>query len=96
MPGVARLGDACTGHADFPPRSNSGASPNVFVNNKGAHRQGDSWSAHCNPIPVCHGSTLAGGSSTVFVNGRPLGRIGDAVGCGGSVANGSQNVFAGG
>ena len=30
------------------------------------------------------------------VNGQPLGRIGDPVGCGSSVAQGSPNVFAGG
>ncbi len=96
MPSVARLGDSCTGHADFPPRGNAAGSPDVFINNKAAHRQGDAWPIHCNPIPLCHGSSLAGGSSTVFVNGNPLGRIGDGVACGGSVASGSQNVFAGG
>jgi uncharacterized Zn-binding protein involved in type VI secretion len=30
----------------------------------------------------------------VFVNGKPLGRIGDAVACGSEVATGSGNVFA--
>ena len=96
MAAVARLGDRCTGHGDFPARANVSASTDVLINGKGAHRQGDAWSSHCNPIPVCHGSTLSGGCSTVFVNGKPLGRVGDSVACGGSVASGSPDVFAGG
>ena len=96
MPAVARLADPCTGHADFPSRSNASASLDVFVNSKGAHRQGDNWPAHCNPVPLCHTSHLAGGSRSVFVNGKPLGRVGDGVACGGSIAAGSSNVFAGG
>ena len=96
MPAVTRLGDTCTGHGDFPPRESTSGSLNVFVNEKPAHRQGDSWAVHCNSVPVCHGGTLASGSSSVYVNGRQLGRIGDSVSCGSTVASGSSNVFAGG
>ena len=100
MPPAARLGDICTGHECFPPRSNVAGSPNVFVNGKEWHRQGDGWSVHCCTHPKvphgCHGSSLASGSSTVFVNGLQAGRIGDPVACGSSVATGSGNVFAGG
>ncbi|MFR8056962.1 MAG: PAAR domain-containing protein [Dialister invisus] len=32
----------------------------------------------------------------VFINGKPAGRIGDPVSCGGAVAEGSSNVFIGG
>ena len=32
--------------------------------------------------PECHGSVLAAGSATVFVNGKQAGRIGDPVACG--------------
>jgi uncharacterized Zn-binding protein involved in type VI secretion len=39
---------------------------------------------------------LAKGSTTVFVNGRPAGRIGDLVACGSFVMTGSTNVFTGG
>lgn len=96
MPGVARLGDSCTGHGCWPPRSNVSASGNVRVNGRGAHRVGDGWAAHtCPAIPETHSSSLASGSGTVKVNGRPLGRIGDAVACGSSVATGSGNVSAG-
>lgn len=95
MPAVVRRGDACTGHGCFPGRPNTNASPNVFVNGIGAHRQGDAWGFHkCGKKG--HQGALASGSSTVFVNGRPLGRIGDPVSCGSAAANGSGNVFAGG
>ena len=96
MPAVTRLGDLCTGHGAFPPRPSTGASPNVFINGIAAHRKGDGWASHCDPAPSCHASTLADGSATVFVNGQPLARIGDPIGCGSTVAQGSPNVFAGG
>ena len=96
MPPAARLGDSCTGHDSWPPRGNNQGSPNVTINGRPAHRQGDSFPVHCNPTPQCHGAVLAGGSSTVTVNGKPAGRIGDAVSCGGTVTEGSENVIIGG
>jgi len=95
MPAVARFGDTCTGHDCFPLRANDQASTSVFINGLGAHRVGDHWQTHCCG-PSCHDSALAAGSATVFVNGKPLGRIGDPVACGSAVASGSGNVFAGG
>ena len=95
MPAVTRLGDSCTGHGAFPPRASTSASGDVFINGIAAHRQGDSWATHCDPQPSCHVSTLATGSSTVYVNGKQLGRVGDPVACGSSVASGSGDVFAG-
>jgi len=97
MPAVTRLGDTGTGHGCWPSRPNDAASPDVFVNGIAAHRQGDHWAAHtCPSIPETHASNLASGSSSVFANGKRLGRIGDPVACGSSVATGSANVFAGG
>lgn len=95
MPAASRLGDLCTGHDCYPPRPSTGASGDVYINGIGAHRQGDGWASHCCG-PACHASALSGGSGSVFVNGQPLGRIGDAVGCGSVVAQGSPSVFAGG
>ena len=60
-----------------------------------AYRQGDRWVTHC-AEDSCHDGTLSGGSSSVFVNGKPLGRIGDDVSCGSVVASGSPDVFSGG
>ena len=94
MPGAARLGDTCTGHDGWPPRPNDSASSDVFINGKGAHRQGDHWVTHCRRRR-CHDSTCACGSSTVFVNGKPLARIGDAIACGSTIASGSSDVIAG-
>lgn len=93
MPAVTRLGDNCTGHGCFPPRPSTSASSNVFVNNIEVHREGDSWDTHCCG-PSCHTSNLSAGSSTVYVNGKQIGRIGDPVACGSVVAVGSGNVFA--
>lgn len=96
MPAVTRLGDICTGHGCFPPRPSTGASGNVFANGIAVHRQGDSWAAHGCPSCAPHGGNLSSGSGTVFANGKQLGRIGDPVDCGSSVADGSSTVFAGG
>ena len=97
MPAVTRLGDVCTGHGCWPSRPSNGASPNVFADNIPVHRQSDGWAVHCcPPIPLCHCSVLAAGSRTVFANVLQLGRIGDPVACGSSVASGSGTVFAGG
>lgn len=97
MPAVTRLGDQCTGHGCWPPRPSSGASPNVFANGVAVHRQGDAWAPHtCPAIPETHASVLASGSSSVYVNGQQIGRIGDPVACGSTVATGSGDVFAAG
>ena len=100
MPAVTRKGDLCTGHDCFPPRASSQGSSDVYVNGVPAHREGDSWEDHTCTHPDTphgtHGGSLASGSSTVYVNGRQLGRIGDPVSCGSTVASGSDNVFAGG
>lgn len=66
----------------------------MFVNGLPAHREGGAWATHCNSVPICHGGALASGSSAVFVNGKPVGRIGDPVDCGSFVADGSDDVFA--
>lgn len=97
MPAVTRKGDACTGHGCWPPRPSSEGSGDVFANGIAVHRQGDAWQPHtCPAIPETHAGALASGSATVFVNGRQIGRIGDPVNCGSSVAAGSGDVFAGG
>jgi uncharacterized Zn-binding protein involved in type VI secretion len=95
MPAAVRFGDSCTGHGAFPARNNDSASSNVFINGLGAHRVGDHWVTHCDPL-TCHDGSAASGSSFVFVNGLPLCRVGDAVSCGSTMASGSPNVFVNG
>jgi len=95
MPAEHRQGDICTGHKCFPPRQNISWSTNVFVNNRGWHRQYDSWGPHrCDNRP--HKGHTAEGSSMVFVNSRQAARIGDPVSCGSAIATGSKDVYCGG
>lgn len=65
---------------------------------------GDKTQGICDlKLPDCpHGGTFTSvsGSSTVFVNGKPVTRIGDTTTCGtcgesGTHSTGSANVFAG-
>jgi len=94
MPQAARLGDICSGHGCFPSRPNIQGSPDVIVENRPLHRQGDAWQVHC--CKSCHAGNLASGSSTVIANGRQAGRIGDPVNCGSRVVTGASTVIIGG
>lgn len=96
MSAVTRLGDVNTGHDSCPPTPLANASGNVFINGKGCGRLTDSYATHSCPAHSPHVGDVSSGSSTVFVNGLSIARIGDSVSCGGSVAEGSPNVFAGG
>ena len=96
MPAATRLGDLDTGHDACGPTALISASGNVIINGKGAGRVGDSYAAHGCVTHPPHSGVIASGSSSVFINGRAAGRIGDPVSCGGSVAQGSSNVFIGG
>lgn len=93
---TTRIGDTCTGHDGFPPRSNTSGSSDVFVNNIGVHRVTDTWATHTDN-DTTHGGTLVTGSSTVFANNLAVGRIGDSINgvCASAVAQGSPNVFTG-
>lgn len=94
--GAGRLGDIQSGHGSFPPSPCNSSSSNVITNGKGSLRKGDSYVTHCNPTPSCHTPVLAMGSSTVKVNGRDFGRIGDPTACGAKHMVGSSNVIVGG
>ena len=96
MPAVTRLSDNSTGHDSCPPVPLITASANVFVNGRGCGRVGDKYASHSCPDHSPHSGEISSGSSTVFVNNISVGRIGHAVSCGGSVAEGSGNVFVGG
>lgn len=96
MAASTRLGDKDTGHDACPGTALVSASGDVFINGRGAGRVGDTYAAHgCDTHPS-HSGKIAAGSTTVFINGRKAARIGDGVSCGGSVAQGSSNVFVGG
>ena len=96
MPAVTRIGDADVAHCSGMTRAVG--SGNVFVNGIGVSRQGDNNTGHLLPGVPCpsHSAPIASGSSTVKVNSKGCGRVGDGItGCT-SVAAGSSNVFAGG
>lgn len=95
MPAVARKGDADITHCSTPYRL--GCSPDVFVNGIAVSRQGDNNTSHLLPGSPCpsHSAPISVGSTSVFINGKGCGRVGDAItGCT-NVAQGSPNVFAG-
>ena len=97
MPAATRIGDADVPHCSGMTRAVG--SPNVFVNGIAWSRQGDVNTGHLLPVPpICpsHSAPIAAGSSTVKVNGKGAGRVGDAISGCTSVAAGSPNVFAGG
>jgi uncharacterized Zn-binding protein involved in type VI secretion len=96
MPAVTRIGDADVVHCSGMTRAEG--SGDVFCNGIPVSRQGDNNTTHLLPGVPCpaHAAPIAVGSTTVFVNGRGCGRIGDAISGCTSVAAGSSNVFAGG
>ena len=98
MPSATRIGDADVAHCSGMTRAQG--SPDVFVNGIAWSRQGDVNTTHLLPpnIPPCpsHAAGIASGSSTVKVNTKGAGRVGDGISGCTSVAAGSSNVFAGG
>lgn len=95
MPAVTRIGDADVAHCSEMVRA--AGSGDVFVNNIPVSRQGDVNTAHLLPGVPCptHAAPIAVGSTTVFINNKGCGRVGDAISGCTSVAQGSSNVFAG-
>ena len=95
MPAATRIGDADVPHCSGMVRAEG--SPNVFVNGIPWSRQGDVNTTHLLPPVPCpaHAAPIAIGSTTVIVNGKGAGRIGDAISGCAQVAAGSPNVFAG-
>ena len=96
MPAVTRIGDADVAHCSGMTRAVG--SGDVFANGIGISSQGDVNTVHLLPGAPCppHSAPIASGSSTVFVNGKGCGRVGDGISGCTSVAAGSSNVFAGG
>lgn len=94
MPAVTRIGDADVAHCSGMTRAQG--SGDVFCNGIGISRQGDNNTSHLLPGSPCpaHATPISSGSSSVFVNGKACGRVGDPT-CT-SVAAGSSDVFAGG
>ncbi|BAO65510.1 hypothetical protein A9978_24785 [Pseudomonas sp. UMC65] len=76
-------------------------SPNVFVNLRNAMRAGEDVSSSCTGFPVAHPPwpfpvTIAEGSATVYINGKPAARLSSKMTCGAHIKSGSPNTFIGG
>lgn len=100
MPSVVRIGDSLsTGHPCTPVTSLVGANQGtVYSNSILASVPGAPTAVHTKLVgDVCkpHGAVLNAGSPTVFVEGAPLGRVGDSADAG-AMISGSPNVFANG
>lgn len=106
MPAVARknktdsvksphgVGAECKSPATY--KTDEGSS-NVFVNGEGVVREGDKMEKHPKPGCANHEPVLKSFSSKVYVNGKRLGRFGDAYKEAGDhiISSGSENVFDG-
>jgi uncharacterized Zn-binding protein involved in type VI secretion len=99
MAAVARIGDEVnTGHACDTVTTILSGSTNVLVEGVGVARSTDPLSPHtilagtvCVPHP---GTVVNKGSSTVFVNGLSIARVGDSADLG-NITFGAGTVFAG-
>jgi hypothetical protein len=97
MPGVARVGDSCTGHGTYLPDTIKGGSLDVFADKIAVARSGDPHGVHINTVEPfdIHPAVCGPGSGSVFVNGISVflggGPVDEATqaGC-------SSTVFAGG
>ena len=86
-------------------QASAAGSDNVFAENIGLVRKDDAMVSHpdgtpCTTSPIFHAPTLSAYSPNVFVNGKPIGRIGDLYNSDGSydhaIISGAGTVFANG
>lgn len=92
MQKAARRGDKCTGHGDARSRPAQRGSSDTWVNDKASLRVDDPFLKHG---PDAHHGKVSEGSSTVTINDRPAARVGDALDCGGTIQDGSNDVSIG-
>lgn len=85
------------GHEGFPPTTTLSGSSNVNIEGNPALKSGIVCAPHSDPSGNTHPTpTLDAGSSSVNINGQPATRIGDALDCGDTIADGVSTVFIGG
>lgn len=93
---IARTTDPISPHSPCGPGQCGVGSSKVLVENKMVYCVGHSTFPHGAP-PFCvpHVTVLTNGSSKVFVEGRQVGRVGDAHACGVTIVSGSSKVMLG-
>nr|VVV03968.1 hypothetical protein AW0309160_01351 [Aliivibrio wodanis] len=88
-----KVGDIGTDHDGFPPTPVTVGSPDVKFDGQPAARVGDPLAPHDKPKHPPHGRTIASGSSTVKINGKPAAITGGAISCGGvTIGSGTVNI----
>ncbi len=96
MPPVHLKGMLCTGHGCWPPRPSVQGEPRMTTLGIDVHLQTHALAAHtCPSIPETHASVLAAGAPRMTVGGLQIGRIGDPVACGSSLAQGEPRFTVG-
>ena len=96
MPAATRVGDLDVTHCSTPARAQGATT--VYVNGIPWSCQSHSNTPHLIPNDdpcSIHTGAISSGSSTVIVENKGAGRVGDGIGGCTSVATGSPNVFAG-
>ena len=78
-----------------PPRVPAASSGDVYAEGQLVVRQGDAYQAHACPGSSPHNATASAGSASVYINGKPAHREGDAISCGSKGANGASTVIIG-
>ncbi|WP_047685627.1 MULTISPECIES: type VI secretion system PAAR protein [Xenorhabdus] len=88
MGNAVKVGDIGTKHGNCPATPVIAGASTVKVDGVYLARQGDALASHSS-----HSRKIAGGSGSVFIEGKPAARTGDAVDCGGIViGSGSVNI----
>ncbi|MDE1479809.1 PAAR domain-containing protein [Xenorhabdus bovienii] len=88
MGNAVKIGDIGTEHGDCPATPVITGANSVKVDGVYLARQGDVLQSHSS-----HSRAIEGGSGSVFIEGKPAARTGDAVNCGGVViGGGSVNI----
>lgn len=87
MPDICRIGDESEGHGGYGPAVAIEGDAYMVVNGQPVHCVGHAWQTHSDGSSS-HQGRLAAGSSYYFVNGRAVGRVGDPIDCGDTVASG--------
>ena len=98
MPAVTRLGDLSTGHGCWPPTNLVQTAAKKSRVNGILVALTDPESQFATHVcgTVVHPQPeryISSGASKSFIEGRPIARIGDNIGCGDAIAQGSPNTF---
>jgi len=94
VPAVTLKGHLSKGHEGFPPRPSVEGCAKVTVGSVPVHCEGQAWAPHSSGGHT-HDGYLASGAPHVTIAGRSVGRIGDPISCGDTVAQGCPRVTIG-